>query len=87
MINSKSTETFLSDCNLTEMVGSTLLLQKHFQNRKKTICKISFLNFILSKVGSLDDLNNYFVQPEEDLRYGHMSCEDNISLKDNLNNI
>ena len=39
MINSKSTETFLSDCNLTEMVGS------------------------------LDDLNNYFVQPEEDLSH------------------
>ena len=83
MINSKSTETFLSDCNLTEMVGSTLFLQKDFKTRKK----ISFLNFNLSKVGSLDDLNNYFVQPEEDLRYGHMSCEDNISLKDNLNNI
>ena len=26
-----------------------------------------FQNF-LKKVGSLDDLNNYFVQPEEDLR-------------------
>ena len=82
MINSKSTETFLSDCNLTEMVGSTLILQKYFKRRKFFF---SFLNFNLSKVGSLDDLNNYFVQPEEDLRYGHMSCEDNISLKDNLN--
>ena len=39
MINSKSTETFLQDCNLPEMVGS------------------------------LDDLNNYFVQPEEDLSH------------------
>ena len=39
MINSKSTETFLQDCNLTEMVGS------------------------------LDDLNNYFVQPEDDLSH------------------
>ena len=27
-----------------------------------------FQNF-LKKVGSLDDLNNYFVQPEEDLRW------------------
>jgi len=39
MINSKSTETFLQDCNLNEMVGS------------------------------LDDLNNYFVQPEDDLSH------------------
>lgn len=39
MINSKSTETFLTDCNLGEMVGS------------------------------LDDLNNYFVQPEDDLSH------------------
>ena len=39
MINTKSTETFLQDCNLPEMVGS------------------------------LDDLNNYFVQPEEDLSH------------------
>ena len=39
MINSKSTQTFLQDCNLPEMVGS------------------------------LDDLNNYFVQPEEDLSH------------------
>ena len=39
MINTKSTETFLLDCNLPEMVGS------------------------------LDDLNNYFVQPEEDLSH------------------
>ena len=39
MVHSKSTETFLQDCNLTEMVGS------------------------------LEDLNNYFVQPEDDLSH------------------
>lgn len=39
MVHSKSTETFLQDCNLSEMVGS------------------------------LEDLNNYFVQPEDDLSH------------------
>ena len=68
MINSKSTETFLSDCNLTEMVGSLYIIFC-------LMCTI-FLSFSIQqilmfskKVGSLDDLNNYFVQPEEDLRF------------------
>ncbi|XP_023320280.1 ryanodine receptor isoform X3 [Eurytemora carolleeae] len=39
MVSTKSTETFLSDCKLSEMVGC------------------------------LDDLNNYFVQPEDDLSH------------------
>ena len=59
MINSKSTETFLSDCNLTEMVRSLFDFY---------LLEVFNLN-LFQKVGSLDDLNNYFVQPEEDLRY------------------